>query len=167
VTGDPVLFQTPEGIAHGTVVGETPDRQKVIDTPAGRVVIPPNEAVPLPKDYEGERIAHGAPLEQMPHAIADVGELRAAAPKGYSLFQAMKDLGGIRTKDADGSPTDAGEVLNGVRRPGLVNNKTGLSPDAMRAALQERGWFGEFDQGQQAEDFGGAKPATTSTSSTN
>lgn len=159
VHGDPVLFQTPEGIAHGTVIGQNPDHQVVVDTPAGPVTVPPDQAVPLPKDYESERIVHGAPLEQMPQAIADAAELRQAAPKGYSLFQAMKDLGGIRTKEPDGSPIgDVADVLDKVRRPGLVNNKTGLTPDAMRAALQERGWFGAFDQSQGAEDFGEAKP---------
>jgi hypothetical protein len=154
--GDSVLFQTPEGLAKGVVI-DTSGSHAVVQTPAGDVVTPNDQTVTLPKTFEGERVAHGASLEQMPQAIADVQEFRSAAPRDYSLFQAMRDLGGIRTEEADGSPI--GEVqraLEGYRLPGLRNNKSGLSPDGMRELLQQRGWFGE--RAGAADDLAGTNP---------
>src|SRR5262249_53665731 len=96
--------------------------------------------------------------EQMPQAIADVSEFRGAAPRGHDIFQAIKDLGGVQTKDAQGNPVgDMPEILGQVRRPGLVN-RNGMHPDDMRQALQDRGWFGDYvgegpRPGDDMEDF--------------
>ena len=153
--GTPVLADTAAGLVHGTVTDVAEDGSPVIQTAVGPVAVDPRKVTPLPVDYEAQRVAHGAPLEQMPQAIADVGEYQRAAPKDYNIFQAMKDLGGIRNQRPDGSPEgDVKQILDKVRYPALVNNKSGLSPDEMRAALQQQGWFGEFDQGQQAEQDG-------------
>lgn len=157
--GDKVLFNAGDHVARGEVVRTTDDvagPTLTVSTPAGDVAVPTAQAVALPGAYETARVAHGAPLEQMPQAIADVSELRNAAPRGQTLFQAIRDLGGVRTKGPDGAPTEVGDVRT---QPGVVNNRTGLSPDGLREALQQRGWFGEFDQSQTAPESGTtAKP---------
>ena len=118
--------------------------------PAGPETIPTKP----PADYEQARQAEGAPPEQMPQAIADFKEWKSAAPKGYSLFQAIKDMGGIKLKGDDGSllaGPDAAGVLKDIKRPGLVS-KTGMSPHLMASALADRGWFGP-NPGDPAEAF--------------
>ena len=110
---------------------------------------------------------HGADPALMGDALADAKEWSKAPPgNGPSLFTAIRDLGGIRTIDQrDGRPEDVGAILDRFRMPGLVNNrkpgdmvviqtpdgpqrvpaKLGLTPDAMREALQDAGWFGRAD----------------------
>ncbi len=116
--------------------------------PGGPPAPPDTSAAAIPQapppDYEAARAAEGAPLERMPAAINDVAAARTAPPQGPNLFQAIKSLGGIRNRDAAGTlDSDLMEALGEKRGPpGMINNKTGLSPDDMRLALQEQGWFG-------------------------
>jgi hypothetical protein len=75
-------------------------------------------------------------------ALADVrlyGDRRSG-----SLFSAVRSLGGIRTTDAAGNRFMAGPDLDPLasRYPGLINNRSGMSPENMAQALQEEGWFG-------------------------
>ena len=85
-------------------------------------------------------------------ALDDVREARSKAPTSPDLLTTIKALGGLKLTGPDGKPSPEGQtvaqVLQGVRRPGLINNKTGITPDYMREALTERGWFGTRDTTQ-------------------
>jgi len=146
--GDPIIVNTPEGKFKATAgainPGETPEAEPTVtaSTPLGDVEVPLRDVNGLPKDYETAREAHGAPLEQMPQAIADTTLWRRPAPT-HDLFAAIRGMGGIRTVGADGKANDAGEKLKDAKKqPGLVNNKAGQDPDKVREALQQDGWFG-------------------------
>lgn len=158
--GASVLFNDGAGnVVHGQVAGLDDDGQALLQTPAGVAKVPADQVQALPDAYEAPRIAAGAPLEQMPQAIADTSEWQKAAPPKQTLFQAMKDLGGIQSRDSNGVPDgDVVQALDGVRRSGLINNKSGLTPDGMREALQERGWFGETDISQATGGEAAARP---------
>lgn len=92
--------------------------------------------------------AEPAPITPADIAAAreDVQASRSAGPSEPSLLDTVKSLGGVRTKGAAGARLpEAGDIeaaLQDYKRPGLVNNKSGLSPDYMREALTERGWLG-------------------------
>ena len=66
--------------------------------------------------------------------------------KGDTLYTAIRKLGGIRTHDGQGFISrEGGEVrhaLKDVRTSGLINNQRGMTPDKMREALAQEGWFG-------------------------
>lgn len=68
-----------------------------------------------------------------------------------SLLSAIKAMGGIKVRDAAGDLTREGAEIRAVtqdyRPPGLINNKTGRTPDYVREALTEDGWFGSRDTG--------------------
>ncbi len=76
-------------------------------------------------------------------ALGRVRAARAPMPKGETVGQAIRRLGGLKLKDASGNMLKGGpeirDILDG--NPGLLNNKTGKAPDAMREALSEEGWF--------------------------
>jgi hypothetical protein len=69
-----------------------------------------------------------------------------------SLLQVIKRLGGIKVRDDQGALTREGAeimaVLQDVRYPGLINNKSGRPPDSVLEALTEDGWFQSRDRGQ-------------------
>ena len=68
------------------------------------------------------------------------------------LLQVIKQMGGIKVRDADGNLTREGAeimaVLQDVKYPGLINNKSGRPPDYIRESLTEDGWFKSRDSGQ-------------------
>lgn len=114
---------------------QAPDHE--IDPFAGSAFPDAPSMMPQPADLES--------------AAADVARARAPLPKDSSLFQTIKDMGGMSLHDAAGSVTREGTevraVLKDIKRPGLISKK-GLTPDYMREALRERGWFGvREDQG--------------------
>lgn len=83
-------------------------------------------------------------------ARSDLKAARVPVPKEPTLLDAIRAMGGIKTRDAAGKPTrEGGEILNlltDYKNPRfqkrLVNDQTGIAPDKIREALQERGWFG-------------------------
>lgn len=68
-----------------------------------------------------------------------------------NLLSAVRAMGGIKIRDANGELTREGSevraVLQDYRPPGIINNKTGKTPDYVREALTEDGWFGSRDTG--------------------
>jgi hypothetical protein len=98
-------------------------------------------------DSEVARLTEGVPPEAVTGALADINELRAAAPKGSGIFQAIKGLGGMRLKGADGERYPAGPDIESAlqdvtnKPPGMINNKTGMTPEQMHEALADGGWF--------------------------
>lgn len=75
-----------------------------------------------------------------------------------SLLHVIKQMGGIKVRDADGNLTREGAeimaVLQDIKYPGLVNNKSGRPPDYIREALTEDGWFKSRDAGEtELTDF--------------
>lgn len=151
------MFAPPEPVQPGLL--DEPIAPQVDDipipsrAPEGVTRIQPTEAPPDPngraldmiRDRQEPILADELePEVELAAALEDIAEYRVPNPQGYSLFKAIKDLGGIRTRDANGVREDVADLLDGVRRPGLINNKTGLSPEAMREALRDRGWFGEY-----------------------
>jgi hypothetical protein len=83
-------------------------------------------------------------------ARADIAEHRGPAPKlDADLLQTIRNAGGIKITDSKGAVSPEGqnvrEALLDYKRPGLINNRTGLTPDRMRQRLEEQGWFGHND----------------------
>lgn len=75
-----------------------------------------------------------------------------------SLLHLIKQMGGIKVRDADGNLTREGAeimaVLQDIKYPGLINNKSGRSPDYIRESLSEDGWFKSRDAGEtELSDF--------------
>lgn len=72
------------------------------------------------------------------------------APKSFTSI--IRSMGGIKVRDAQGNITREGaEVLAALgdkRAPGVINNRTGKTPDYMREALTEDGWFTSRDNGE-------------------
>lgn len=73
-------------------------------------------------------------------------------PGPRSFTSIIRSMGGIRVRDAQGNITREGaEVLAALgdkRAPGVINNKSGKTPDYMREALTEDGWFSSRDNGE-------------------
>lgn len=73
-------------------------------------------------------------------------------PSPKSFTSIIRSMGGIKVRDAQGNITREGaEVLAALgdkRAPGVINNKTGKTPDYMREALTEDGWFTSRDNGE-------------------
>lgn len=69
-----------------------------------------------------------------------------------SLLHVIKQMGGIKVRDADGNLTREGAeimaVLQDIKYPGLINNKSGRAPDYIRESLTEDGWFKSRDGGE-------------------
>lgn len=120
-------------------VPEVPD--KIPETVPPANVVKSEEALPP---------AHGPEFDA---ALADVHAARAPAPKvGADVMQVLRNAGGIKTTDSKGVVTPAGqnvrEALLDYRRPGLINNRSGMLPDRAREFLEQRGWFGHYDTQQ-------------------
>lgn len=87
--------------------------------------------------------------------ITDYNHYQAFNPpeKAHTMLDEIRDLGGVRD---DGG--DIGQILQGYKNPKFkksVINPNGLSPDAIREALQERGWFGGEERfGPDAQEAG-------------
>ncbi|HEY1806002.1 MAG TPA: hypothetical protein VGG45_16130 [Terracidiphilus sp.] len=123
----------------------------------GKRVEPPHDLVAAPEPptapVTAEPVAATPPSDLIdPHDPEDVAaaesyvrQANSPMPKPQSLFQAIKQAGGIATKDENGAPLpDAGEIgatLKDVKYPGLING-SGMTPDYMREHLAQEGWFG-------------------------
>ncbi len=75
-----------------------------------------------------------------------------------SLLHLIKQMGGIKVRGADGNLTREGAeimaVLQDIKYPGLINNKSGRTPDYIRESLSEDGWFKSRDAGEtELSDF--------------
>lgn len=71
-------------------------------------------------------------------------------PKSFTSI--IRSMGGIKVRDAQGNITREGaEILAALgdkRAPGVINNKSGKTPDYMREALTEDGWFSSRENGE-------------------
>lgn len=72
----------------------------------------------------------------------------------WSFSAVLRAMGGIKVRDAEGNITREGaEVLAALgdkRAPGVINNKTGATPDYAREALMQDGWF-KSDQNNEVD----------------
>lgn len=143
-----------EATPEGTPAGQTPE----VAWGKEDAVVQPSTWTPdrkaqfqaqyAPISPEATEIAAEVPAPMLQQAAADVDEYRSAAPKGQTIFQAIKDLGGMRVKEPDGSPTAGPDVQGALedvknKPPGMINNKSGMSPEQMHEALADAGWFGQ------------------------
>lgn len=118
-------------------------------TPAAKEAAAPQPELPVAP--EPERTSEGEDAD-LKAAIADVREGRATKAPAPDFLSTIIKTGGIKVTGPDGKPTPEGQtvkqILKDNYRPGLINNKTGITPDYLREALTERGWFGDRDPGQ-------------------
>ena len=112
-----------------------------------------NQAPEQSKPSEPIAQAPSAPDAMLEQAAGDVDSYRAPTEKSGSILQAISDLGGVRTKDANGD-----RILNGPDiptpgkdfkkyPPGTFDNNSprAMTPSQMQDALAEQGWFGHGD----------------------
>ena len=99
-----------------------------------------------------------------PYALEDVARSRQPLPKAPSLFDRIRELGGIK----DDGQGDVNRIMRDYRRPGMrvlnsnepmarrVVRPDGLSPERIRAALQGEHWWGKFEDqyGPDAQPVG-------------
>lgn len=80
-------------------------------------------------------------------AIWDVRDARSKATGDKDLLGTIQAMGGIKLTDSNGNTSPEGQTIRQItqdyRRPGLINNRSGMTPDYLREALMERGWFGD------------------------
>lgn len=85
-------------------------------------------------------------------ALRDVRDAGSKATTDRDLLTQIQKIGGIRLTDSAGNTTLQGQtirqILGDYRRPGLINNRTGLKPDHLRESLMQDGWFGYGDDSQ-------------------
>lgn len=134
---DPALGEPPVGDPRFTAPVETPERD------AG----PLSDAPPTAPNSD-----------QISQAASDIAQSSAVLPKDPSLFNAIRGLGGIKTRDGKGNLSSEGgdiaDLLKDQTNNGVINNKRGMRPDDMRSALREQGWFGKReDQGADMQDL--------------
>jgi hypothetical protein len=118
--------------------------QAATGTDSAQPVAPSRPAAPTPMDMSVDA------RQELGQAAADVQQWRASLGPKENLLNVIRGLGGIRMKTSNGLFADgASEIADSLGgtgfRPGLVNNKAGLTPDALRKALAERGWFSGND----------------------
>jgi len=90
------------------------------------------------------------PIEDIDYAREVVRLARGEtdeATAGGDILSAIRSLGGVSLRDANGQMTREGGELAVVMQdarlpPGVINNRTGMRPDYMREALAQDGWFG-------------------------
>lgn len=85
-------------------------------------------------------------------ALWDVRDARSKAKTDKDILGTIVAMGGIKIDNARGQTTPEGQTIRQIvqdyRRPGLINNRSGMTPDYVREALTEQGWFGDRDAGQ-------------------
>ena len=106
--------------------------------------------VPEPKTLFSGQPGHSP--DDLAMAEREVREARTKPSGEPDILRVIQSMGGIKLTDASGKISPEGqtvrEILKDYRRPGLINNKSGITPDYLREALTERGWFGDRDTGQ-------------------
>jgi hypothetical protein len=154
--GPHTTFHTTEEAArdYNMTHGDKTGRVTYVDVPkaaAKSYRVKPPETAELPLEVEH---AEDPALTQ---AREDVALHRSKEDKGKSLYQEIKELGGIKHTDEAGTRTPEGgeavQAIGGRKYPGLLN-RNGHTPDAIRQMLQDRGWFGHVDQRQGADTRG-------------
>lgn len=91
-------------------------------------------------------------------ALWDVRDARSTAKTDKDVLGTIIAMGGIKIDNARGETTPEGQTIREIardyRRPGLINNRSGVKPDYLREALRERGWFGyREDEGTDMQDL--------------
>lgn len=91
-------------------------------------------------------------------ALWDVRDARSTAKTDKDVLGTIIAMGGVKIDNARGETTPEGQTIREIardyRRPGLINNRSGVKPDYLREALRERGWFGyREDQGTDMQDL--------------
>lgn len=85
-------------------------------------------------------------------ALMDVRDAKSKAIGDKDLLGTIQAMGGIKLTNHAGDTTPEGqtirEIVKDYHRPGLINNRSGMTPDYLREALTEQGWFGDHDAGQ-------------------
>ena len=174
--GDEGKYGDGEGALGGGIVGAHVSRGTLGNIfkdlgieDAGREKAPVDEGVAAERAGAGTQAAEGAqpaptatgatqepvPTSRFRQAATDVDEHRSPRPARSNILQAIKDLGGLKLKNEDGSATPVPDVQGAMqdfkrKPPGVVNNAKGLTPERMHEALAERGWFGQGDIGPEA-----------------
>ena len=125
-------------------------------TPAYVPPAPPVHGPPTPADTrQAAQLAEGVHPEDVAQAQRDITAANAQAKPTETILGAIRRLGGINLVAPDGVRNDISDEidkqLKGVQ-PGTVKLTTGLSPQAMREALQTEGWFGRTDTRQSTYD---------------
>lgn len=135
------------------VAGEAPQEPQENGAPAAA----PPPAEPLnPALVEAEAASKAAQQPVAPDALEqarkDVALDASAPPRGETIYQAIRRLGGMPNRDSNGKSEDFADFVDSRAQPGMINNKAGLSVDGMRQALQDEGWFGaQPDDGTTTE----------------
>ena len=86
--------------------------------------------------------AGSAPLD--PHTATALADIRTyGAKQTGGLFRAIQERGGMRVTDELGNRLPGPDLtLDDRMAPGVVNNKSGMSPEYMAQSLSDDGWFG-------------------------
>lgn len=86
------------------------------------------------------------------NAVQEIRDARSTSRQSADILSTIVAMGGIRLTDHTGRTTPEGQtvaqILQDYRRPGLVNNRNGMTPDYLREALTQQGWFGDRDPTQ-------------------
>lgn len=121
----------------------SPVLDEILSTDAGKQALADARTM-----MRNERLPMGEAERAVPPVVGPSGRTvqMGDTRKGDTLYEAIRKFGGIRTDDAQGFISkEGGEVrhaLKDVRTSGIVNNRNGLTPDKMREALAQDGWFG-------------------------
>lgn len=113
-------------------------------------------AVARPRTKRGVEAGEpAAPEEWRNQALADVDEYRGGVSAKGDILQAIRNLGGLKVRDADGAATPGPDIQGAIedfknKPPGVINNENGLTPERMHEALAERGWFGAKNEDPEA-----------------
>lgn len=74
-----------------------------------------------------------------------------------SMLENIKRAGGIKTRDEAGNLTKEGQEVMGLlkdtKRPGLINNTSGVPADQMRGMFEEAGWFADRQEPGDIQHF--------------
>lgn len=123
-------------------------RHPMADEPAADLGELARARVENPELYEGDYSRQPVEQSSYTYALQDVYRSRRAPPKDITLFDAIRALGGVKPD------SDLNFMLRDYRNEPFktrVLNSEGMSPDRMRAALQEQGWFGRSEEGAPGE----------------
>ena len=149
-SADPVALSDLQDFSGSPLFRQAYDRARTISQRAFVRMPDGSEQIqPLPESLNLGRPGDQAstpPLTTDPaifdQALSDVRTYGSG--QSGDLFSAIKARGGVRVKDANGGRYLVGPDMDqlAVRRPGVINNRSGMTPEQMAEALHEDGWFG-------------------------
>lgn len=103
-----------------------------------------------PANSEAANLLRDIPKQDATQAARDFFESESPVPKSESLMDVIRSKGGIKVADNNGRMTKEGQevtnILRRTARPGTIN-KGGITPDALREHLQERGYLQDRPNG--------------------